>query len=80
VWVGNDEDQPMERIVGGSLPARIWKDLMDRALFGTEIAYLPTLDSLGDNGGPPVAGNPENPPPAADEEPKCHFLFFRVHC
>jgi hypothetical protein len=53
---------------------------MDRALFGTEIASLPSLDSVGENGGPPVAGNPENPPPAEEDEPKCHFLFFRVHC
>ncbi len=28
VWVGNDNDKPMNRIVGGDLPAVIWKRLM----------------------------------------------------
>ncbi len=28
VWVGNDNDKPMNRVVGGDLPAAIWKRLM----------------------------------------------------
>ncbi len=31
VWVGNDGGQPMNRVVGGSLPARIWHDVMEAA-------------------------------------------------
>jgi penicillin-binding protein 1A len=28
VWVGNDDGRPMNRVMGGSLPARIWHDIM----------------------------------------------------
>ncbi|MEZ5920966.1 MAG: PBP1A family penicillin-binding protein [Parvularculaceae bacterium] len=28
VWVGNDDFQPMDKVTGGSIPARIWKAFM----------------------------------------------------
>lgn len=28
VWVGNDDDSPMNRVVGGGLPAKIWASFM----------------------------------------------------
>jgi 1A family penicillin-binding protein len=31
VWVGNDDNSPMERVSGGGLPARIWHDFMRQA-------------------------------------------------
>jgi penicillin-binding protein 1A len=31
VWVGNDDDSPMERVVGGDLPAKIWHDYVAEA-------------------------------------------------
>jgi penicillin-binding protein 1A len=31
VWVGNDDHSPMQRVVGGSLPAAIWKNFMEQA-------------------------------------------------
>ena len=31
VWVGNDNGQPMEKVMGGSLPAKIWHDVMTAA-------------------------------------------------
>jgi len=31
VWVGNDDHSPMRGVVGGSLPANIWKDFMEQA-------------------------------------------------
>ncbi len=31
VWVGNDDNQPMKKVTGGSLPARIWRDFVMRA-------------------------------------------------
>jgi penicillin-binding protein 1A len=31
VWVGNDDHSPMQRVVGGSLPATIWKNFMEQA-------------------------------------------------
>lgn len=30
VWVGNDDDSPMEDVTGGGLPAQIWRDFMVR--------------------------------------------------
>lgn len=32
VWVGNDDNSPLDRVTGGGLPARIWKDFMRGAL------------------------------------------------
>ena len=31
VWLGNDDNAPMKKITGGSIPAKIWKDVMLRA-------------------------------------------------
>lgn len=32
VWVGNDDNTPLNQVSGGGLPARIWKDFMRGAL------------------------------------------------
>jgi penicillin-binding protein 1A len=32
VWIGNDDNSPLEGVSGGGLPARIWKDFMSQAL------------------------------------------------
>ncbi len=32
VWIGNDDNSPLDRVSGGGLPARIWKDFMRSAL------------------------------------------------
>jgi penicillin-binding protein 1A len=32
VWVGNDDNTPTNRVVGGDLPANIWRDFVARAL------------------------------------------------
>jgi penicillin-binding protein 1A len=31
VWVGNDDDSPMDRVVGGDIPAKIWHDFVAAA-------------------------------------------------
>ena len=36
VWVGNDDDSPMHKVVGGSLPARIWAAFMKQATAHTD--------------------------------------------
>jgi penicillin-binding protein 1A len=33
VWVGNDDDTPMRRVVGGTLPASIWRRFMTEATY-----------------------------------------------
>jgi membrane peptidoglycan carboxypeptidase len=32
VWVGNDDNTPTNRVVGGDLPANIWRDFVARAM------------------------------------------------
>jgi hypothetical protein len=27
VWLGNDEDQPMQGVLGGTLPAQLFRDI-----------------------------------------------------
>jgi len=41
VWLGNDDFSPMKRITGGSLPATIWRELMDAAHRDKPPAALP---------------------------------------
>src|SRR6267142_2679095 len=31
VWVGNDDNSPMDKVVGGDLPAKIWHDYVEAA-------------------------------------------------
>lgn len=35
VWVGNDDNSPLDGVTGGGLPARIWRDFMRGALAGS---------------------------------------------
>ncbi len=55
MWIGNDDGEPMERITGGSLPARIWRAFMQEAHRGLPARPLP-LPSGAD--APLVAGSP----------------------
>jgi len=41
VWVGNDDNSPTKRITGGSIPAAIWKDVMEPAHAGEMPIALP---------------------------------------
>ncbi|MEQ9228568.1 MAG: PBP1A family penicillin-binding protein [Parvibaculum sp.] len=41
VWVGNDNGAPMEKVTGGTLPARIWHNFMMRTQQAVPIAQLP---------------------------------------
>jgi penicillin-binding protein 1A len=41
VWVGNDDNTPMKQVTGGSIPARIWHDVMIRAHARKDIQELP---------------------------------------
>jgi penicillin-binding protein 1A len=58
VWLGNDDNSPMRRVTGGSLPASIWKQFMIRA---TPLVGQPAV---------PVAAAPAPPAPQqADSAP-----------
>jgi penicillin-binding protein 1A len=54
VWVGNDDDSPMKRVVGGSLPASIWKAFMTTA--------TPLLAQAGMQAAPIPPTNEPTPP------------------
>lgn len=41
VWFGNDNDSPMDKVGGGSFPARTWRDFMKPALDGVQPKPLP---------------------------------------
>jgi len=41
VWVGNDDGRPMHKVMGGSLPARLWHDVMTLAHEGRSPTALP---------------------------------------
>jgi penicillin-binding protein 1A len=41
VWYGNDDDQPMEKMTGGTLPAMTWHDIMQFAHSGVDLKPLP---------------------------------------
>ena len=44
VWVGNDDNSPTRRVTGGTLPAEIWKDVMEPAHAGRVAPPLPGGD------------------------------------
>ena len=54
VWIGNDDNSPMQGMRGGGLPARIWRQFMGEAVRGAVPARRP----------PPVA-----PPEEVDPDP-----------
>jgi penicillin-binding protein 1A len=53
VWVGNDDNTPMNGVVGGSVPARMWRRFMQSALAqdragNARPARRPAADAIGD--------------------------------
>src|SRR5436190_2106649 len=56
VWVGNDDGRAMNKVMGGSLPARLWRDAMLIAHEGDASASMPpSIASL-------AAGEPRQSP------------------
>ena len=47
VWLGNDDNTPMGRVVGGSLPASIWKTVMVDAHRRIAVHALPGIYDYG---------------------------------
>ena len=56
VWMGNDDNSPTRRVTGGSIPARIWRDVMAPAHKGLAKKPLPGKRDPLDGGDYPVAG------------------------
>ena len=86
VWLGNDDNSPTKKMTGGSLPAVVWRDVMEPAHKGLQWLPLPgqqvqppdnnvAMDQSGEGAGPDIAVNvPADPAP---EKPKTIFdLLF----
>ncbi len=46
VWVGNDDNEPMRAVTGGSLPAIIWRRVMTKAHKGLRPRGLHGVERL----------------------------------
>jgi penicillin-binding protein 1A len=51
VWIGKDDNMPLNGVTGGSVPARIWRDFM-RAALKIEAAPAPRASNTPDPEGP----------------------------
>ena len=72
VWLGNDDNSPTKDVTGGSLPAQIWRDVMEPAHKGLKWLPLP-----GDAIAAQVAVNPAQPATNSNDNPKSLFeLLF----
>ena len=58
VWVGNDDGTAMNRVVGGSLPADIWREVMLAAHEGRQPAPMPGVVTASVPQ-PPAAAHPQ---------------------
>ncbi len=48
VWIGNDDNRPMKKVTGGSIPALIWHDFMTHAMDGKPVRGIPNSPSSSD--------------------------------
>ena len=73
VWVGNDDHSPMRGVVGGSLPATIWKSFMEQA------NAAPSTSAIGqrqaDQTMPPT-GPTQQMPPVAEQQAQPPNQYF----
>ncbi|HVY35360.1 MAG TPA: PBP1A family penicillin-binding protein [Caulobacteraceae bacterium] len=78
VWVGNDDDRPMNKVTGGDLPAQIWRRLMVVAHQGVpphDFTFAPGAEAPSDS---PVASDEAvAAPAAADTQNNPRAAFYR---
>jgi penicillin-binding protein 1A len=67
VWLGNDNNSPTKRATGGSLPAKIWKEVMTTGHQGLAVAGLPGVSDRPLTVAQP-ARNPDAPVPVVPAE------------
>ncbi|HEV8033139.1 MAG TPA: PBP1A family penicillin-binding protein [Stellaceae bacterium] len=68
VWLGNDDNTPMNKVTGGSLPALAWRDFMLAATKGMPVRPLPSAPATEDTALDRLFGwfsGPTAPTPAA---------------
>jgi penicillin-binding protein 1A len=71
VWVGNDDETPMNDVTGGNLPARIWHDFMVAAAaeLGGDTGGVTLPDTMGGDDPAGTADGGEAAPLAAGTPP-----------
>ncbi|HUN98296.1 MAG TPA: PBP1A family penicillin-binding protein [Bradyrhizobium sp.] len=86
VWVGNDDHTPMKGVVGGSLPAMIWKEFMEQshaaAVAGAETTTRLPLDRAAEQvqqkpgfEAQRAASHPNEPQIAQCDVPACEAYY-----
>jgi len=85
VWLGNDDNSPTKQVTGGSLPAIIWRDVMEPAhaglsplpLPGTPEQQQPAITTVAQTDAEGNTPDVINVPPPVEEKPKTLFdLLF----
>jgi penicillin-binding protein 1A len=71
VWMGNDDDQAMNGVTGGGLPAQLWRAFMADAHVGRPVRPLPSLDV-------PAPRAPLSAPSDEDTEAKAPSFWDRI--
>ncbi len=74
VWVGNDNNEPMNEVTGGRLPARIWRDFVVRAHERNYERVVASAPAVSAEPEPDVEAEPESdvktePEPDIEAEP-----------
>jgi penicillin-binding protein 1A len=87
IWMGNDDNSPTKRVTGGSLPALVWRDIMEpahqrlayRELPGTASGLTEILVAENDTRGvveeDPVIAEPQQAPPRKKRRSLLSILF-----
>ena len=50
VWLGNDDNTPMNKVTGGTLPAAVWRNFMLQATRDIPVRQLPSGPPLSEQG------------------------------
>jgi len=69
VWIGNDDHSPMKGVVGGSLPAMIWKAFMQQAGAPAMAGPGPTASPPGPTTSPQEQAPPTEASVSPDQSP-----------
>jgi len=69
VWVGNDDNKPMKRITGGTIPAQVWRAFMLPAMQGKPVVQIPNTAASREGLLPWLFGGAGHPAEDGDAEP-----------
>jgi penicillin-binding protein 1A len=77
VWIGNDDNSKMRNVTGGSMPAKVWHDIMLYAHQGKASLPLPGIGGSAPEDA--TAGLPSSTPSArADQDQPFYRRFFGI--